>query len=189
MRSSVLLAAALGLVSFGAPTRGEITERILAVVDGRPLLLTEVQLLERVGGLLRALALEALIDERLMFRDAARLPQTEVTSEDEQQAFESLLAKWPAGEAPGSETELRRLARRQARILKYVEFRFRPQVRVDDDAVRRAYEDEYGGKADAPPLESVAEGLRAKLADRDLGDRIEAWVKDLRSSAQIRYNP
>ena len=28
-----------------------------------------------------------------------------------------------------------------------------------------------------------------QLADRELDAKIEAWVKDLRSGAEIRYNP
>jgi hypothetical protein len=96
--------------------------------------------------------------------------------------------KLPKAEAQAVEPELRQLVRRQAAILKYVEFRFRPQVRVDEEAVRRAYEAEISGREDAPPLEALAPQLRQRLAERDLSERIEAWVKELRSAADIRYN-
>jgi hypothetical protein len=122
---------------------------------------------ERVTGRDRAQALEALIDERLMFREAARLPQAAVSDEEEARALQSLLSRaGPAAEGL-PEGDLRQLARRQATILKYVEFRFRPQVRVDEDAAPEA---------------------RARLAEEDLRRRIEAWVSELRRSAEVRYN-
>ena len=37
-------------------------------------------------------------------------------------------------------------------------------------------------------FEQAAPGLRARLADEDLSRRIEEWVKELRRSAEIRYN-
>ena len=58
-----------------------IAERVLAVVDERPLLLSEVRAVEAVRGLGRPQALEASIDERLMFQEASRLPQAAVSDE------------------------------------------------------------------------------------------------------------
>jgi hypothetical protein len=166
---------------------GEVIERILAVVDGRPVLLSEVRLLEALRGLPREAALEQLIDERLMFREAARLAPTAFSAEDEERAFESLRPR-AAALLPGAEADLRRLAHRQAVILRYVDFRFRPQVRVTDDAVRAAYEAELGGRPDAPTLEAASPALRARLEARALDEKIEAWVKELRAAAEIRYN-
>jgi hypothetical protein len=144
-----------------------VVESILAVVDGRPVLLSEVLVVERVTGQDRERALEALIDERLMFREAARLPQAAVSPDEEEKALASLRAR-AAGPLDGlPERELRQLARRQVAILKYVEYRFRPQVRVDPAT---------------PPEE------RERRAEEDLRGRIEAWVKELRAGAEVRYN-
>lgn len=167
--------------------RAEVMERILAVVDGRPLMLSEVRLVGRLRGLDEAAALEALVDEQLMLREAARLAQSVVTAEDEQRAYESLLERHPAASAL-PEAELRRLVRRQTAILKYVDFRFRPQVQVADAAVRQAYEERYGARADAPSYEAAAPDIRQQLESRELDEKIEAWVKELRSAAEIRYN-
>jgi hypothetical protein len=185
-RSPSALLPALTLVASVAS--GEVVERILAVVEGRPLMLSEVRLVQQLRGLDRPAALEALVDEQLMLREASRLAQSVVSEEDEQAAYESLLQRNPAASAL-PEADLRRLVRRQAAILKYVEFRFRPQVQVADAAVRDAYERQYGSRADAPSLETVAPEIRRQLADRELDARIEAWIKDLRAAAEIRYNP
>ncbi len=166
----------------------EVVERILAVVDGRPLMLSEVRLVQQLRGLDRAAALEALVNEQLMLREAARLAQSVVSEEDEQRAYESLLQRNP-GAAALPEADLRRLVRRQAAILKYVEFRFHPQVQVADAAVRDAYEKQYGAQAGAPPFEAAAPEISRRLADRELDEKIEAWIKELRAGAEIRYNP
>ena len=168
-----------------APGRADVVERILAVVDGRPVLLSEVLLFAKVRGEAERQALDGFIDEQLMYREAARLPQAALTEEEEQRAFESLRARMPAVSAD-EEEQLRRLARRQAAILKYVGFRFRPQVRVSDEAVRAAYEAE--GRGEGGSFEEAAPAIRARLVDEDVSRRIEGWVKDLRQAAEIRYN-
>jgi hypothetical protein len=159
-----LLACLLSLPAAAEPV---VVERILAVVDGRPVLLSEVRVVERVTGQDRARALEELIDERLMFREAARLPQATVTEDEEARALQSLFARAGPALSGVPEGDLRKLARRQASILKYVDFRFRPQVRVDDEVEPEA---------------------REALAAEDLRRRIEAWVKELRLGADVRYN-
>jgi hypothetical protein len=165
--------------------RAGVVERILAVVDGRPVLLSEVAVFERVRGETQRQALEGLIDEQLMYREAARLPQASLTAEEEERAFASLRAQLPSASAD-EEEQLRRLSRRQAAILKYVGFRFRPQVRVSEEAVRAAYEAE--GRGEEGSFEEAAPVIRARLAEEDLSRRIEAWVKELRKVAEIRYN-
>lgn len=163
------LAAALVLfVLSGGPARAaEVLERILAVVEERPVLLSEVRVVGEVQGLAEERALEALIDERLMFEQAARLPQTAVSEDEVKRGVESLLVARPALASRVGPSDLRRLVRRQAVILNFVQLRFRPQVRVADQL---------------PPDEREAAVRRA------LDERIEAWVKELRSGAEVRYN-
>jgi hypothetical protein len=187
MRSRAAASIVAGLLAAPGAAQGNVVERILAVVDGRPLLLSEVRVLERLRGLDQKAAVDALIDERLMFREAARLPQAVVSAEEEERAYRELAARVPAG-AGATEEDLRRLARRQTAILKYIEFRFRPQVRVEDEEVRAAYDKERAARPETPPFEAVAEQLRARLESEELDQRIEEWVKELRAGAEIRYN-
>jgi hypothetical protein len=175
----------IALLLLALPAEAAVVERILAVVDGRPVLLSEVAVFERVRGEGERAALDGLIDEQLMYREAARLPQAVPTAEEEERAFESHRTRTPP--AGGDEEEqLRSLARRQASILKYVDFRFRPQVRVSEESVRAAYEARAG--ANGASFEEAAPALRVALAEADLSRRIEDWVKELRRAAEIRYN-
>jgi hypothetical protein len=191
MRFSSALALVVALVpvmTAAQPVpRGEVVERIVAVVDERPLLLSDLRAFMAVRGLPEGEALEAAIDERLMHVEAARIPQAEVPAEEEDRALALLVETRPAlrGEVP--EPDLRRLLRRQLAILKYVEFRFRPQVRVSEEEVRRAWEEEQAGRPAGPALEDEQEAIRARLERRVLDERVEAWVRELRARADVRY--
>ena len=168
---ALLLAGGVAVSSVAQEPR--VYDRILAVVDGRPLLLSEVRLVERLRGLGREAALEEAIDERLMFEQAVRLPQTAPTPGESERAYAELAAG--LGGAPDDPEALRELARRQATILKYIEFRFRPLVRAE-----QAMRAEPGSE----PLEEVDFDASAAL-----DARIEEWVAELQGDARIRYNP
>ena len=167
-----------------SPPVGATIERVVAVVDGRPLLLSDVGDLARVRGLAEDVALEAAIDERLMYQEAARLTQTEVQGDEEERAIAALLERKPSLASELGEAGLRRILRRQITILKYVEFRFRPQLRVSDQQVRAAFEsDPSAGES----FEAEKEKIRERLERRALDERIEAWVRELRGRADVRY--
>lgn len=168
LRGARLLASLLLAIGPSLPASpAEVIEGILAVVQERPILLSEVRVIQEVRGLAREPALEALIDERLMFDQAARLPQSAVSDGEVDRGVAGLLASRPALGGRVSEADLRRVVRRQAAILKFVDFRFRPQVRVGDDLSPEA---------------------REAAVRRALDERIEAWVKELRAGAEIRYS-
>lgn len=166
----------------------QIAERILAVADGMPALLSEALLLARVEGRELDVAREALVDELLMYREAARLPQAAVGPEEVARLAADLENRHPGLSAAFGEHGVARLARRQATILRYIAFRFRPQIRVDDEVVLRAWRADYGERKESPTnadLQPVRERLEASVLDA----RVEAWVADLRAQAHLRYNP
>lgn len=147
-------AAAVLLAALAAPASGEsVIERVLADLGGDPVLLSEVSLLERLKRLDRAAALEAVLDQRLMYQEAARLPQAVLSVAEAQAACDDLTRKAPE---LAKDPALCALARREAVVLKYIGFRFSPDERA--------------------------------VQGRSLDERIEEWVKDLRSAAVIRYN-
>ena len=179
----------LGMILLAGTASADVVERVLAAVDDTPVLLSEVRALERLKHVGREAALQALIDQTLMLREASRLKEAAPSLEEEQRALLSLKAQLAPGAASLDEELLRRIARRESVILKYVELRFRPQLRVDDAELLSAYQEQYGGRPGAPPFEAVESELSASLTSRALESRIEAWVAELRSGARIRLNP
>jgi len=185
-----LLLAALALLVVASaaaqPTPQSVTtiERVIAVVDGHPLLLSDRRTLARVRGLEDEAALEALVDERLMYQEASRLPQAEVRDDEIELQVVQLLAGRPELRGVVEPADLRRLFARQLAILKYVEFRFRPQLRVSDEDVRAAFEaDPTAGDS----WEAARDELRARLERKALDERVEDWVRELRGRAEVRY--
>lgn len=185
LRLVVLLALAIPPPAVAQKSVSVTTiERIVAVVDGRPLLLSDLRAKQRIRGLSEAAALEALVDERLMFLEASRLPQAEVLAEEEQRAAQELLERRPELSDAVSPFELQRVVARQIAILKYVEFRFRPQLRVSEQDVRAAFEADPSAGAS---WEAAKQGLREQIERRALDERVEAWVRELRGRADVRY--
>ena len=187
MRSRLRPLAALLLLAL--PATAERIERVLAVVDETPALLSETVALQRLKPFDREQALQALIDELLMLREASRLREAAPTREEEQRAYDSLVAKLDPAAATADPEALRRIAWRQSVILKYIELRFRPQIRIDEAELQQAYDEQYAGRADAPPLMEVAKQLLERLQSQALDKRIEGWVAELRAAARIRVNP
>ena len=185
-RRALLLLLALAAPA-GALAQDALVERILAVVEGRPVLLSEVRLLQSLRGLDQKAALEELIDERLMLREAGRLAESAVTAAEEERALSRLLETSAAARA-APEAGLRRLVRRQTAIVKYVDFRFRPQVSVSDEELHAAYEKRSAGQAPPPSFAEAAPALREELLARALDLRVEGWVAELRKTAEVRYN-
>jgi hypothetical protein len=167
----------------------QVVERVLAVVNGRPLLLSEVRAVEAVRGVTEEDAVELLVDEILMHDQASRTPQAQVTSEEEEKARAALLEKRPDLVSRVTDPELARLLRRQLGILKYVEFRFRPQVRPSEEELQAAYAEQYGGRPEAPAFDTVVEALRARLQRRQLDHKVEECVSELRKEGDVRKVP
>lgn len=162
MRSRAALGL-LWLLAVSVSLSAEVIERVLADVDRRPVLLSEVRLIETLRGLDRAAALEAVIDARLMYREAIRVPQAAVSDVEAARACKSLEERAGHTALTLPHADLCALARREAAVVKYIDFRFAPQVKNDGQSVGE--------------LETA------------LDARIEEWVKELRASVEIRYNP
>lgn len=177
----------LALVLNSVPSiPGTLVERTVAFVNRRPILLSEVALTRALLKLNENEAVERTIDEILMFEDASRLitqspPETVVV-----RAMQELQEK--AG--PGfSFAALRRKALIQLAIANYIDLRLRPQVRVDDAEVRRAFNERVLSDPEPPPFNLVSDALRESLEQRSLDQKVEEWVASLRRREDIRKAP
>ena len=172
-----LLAVALAIPqALPAQSVREI-ERVMAVVDRQIVFSTEVGLVQALRGVTTEVAREALIDELLMYQEAARLRRVPVASDAESRAFESLRSRLPAP-SRSDVAAIRRMARRQLMILAYIEFRFRPLIAATEEDV----EAERARREGLSP-----ESVRELIEQRRLDERVELWIADLRSGARIRY--
>lgn len=205
--SSMPLPAAFGAGSHGVLGRSQELpaadriDRVLAVVNGEPITLSEV---------LEAMALapgaqppptleetlERLIDARLMEHEARRYLQEPPSEEESEATLRALMGRFASPDDYRAtlrrlgiaEDYLRKRIRRELAVDRYVDRRFRPLVQVAQREVEEYYRTVLLPDLDAgsPATLQDVEGLiRNILEERDLNRRISAWVDELKSSASI----
>ena len=53
--------------------------------------------------------------------------------------------------------------------------------------MRQAWREEQAGRPTGAAFEDEQDAIRARLERRALDERVEAWVKELRARADVRY--
>lgn len=183
-----VLAAALFTTAMDArpSLAGRVVEGTVAFVNKKPVLLSDVELTRALLKLDEKEATERAIDEVLMFEEASRLLPAAPPEEEVTRAVAALLEKAGSGFTPAA---LRRKALVQLAISNYIELRLRPQVRVEDEAVRAAFNERVARDPQTPLFDLVADAIREGLESRALDQKIEEWVASLRMREAIRRVP
>jgi len=185
-RTSRGLLALVLLMGLSVPARalaGTVVERTVAFVNKKPVLLSDVELTKALLKVDEKIAVERTIDETLMSDEALRLVTESPSEESVAKAIATLREK--AGPL-FTDAALRRKALAQLSIAGYIELRLRPQVRVEDDAVRHAYNERVANDAQAPPFDILADAIRESLEMKALDQKIEEWVATLRRREDVR---
>lgn len=178
-----------------------LLDRVVAVVDGAPITLSEVEeavALDPASAAFPDLrgAVENLIAARLMEREARRYPADPPTPDEAEATFRALMERF--GTMDGyrdtllrlgiREDYLRRRIERELVVDRYLERRFRPLVQVSQQQVQEYYREVLLPDLPPgapPPLERVEDSIRRILEERDLNRRISAWVDELKGAAEI----
>lgn len=172
-----------GLLGAQPARAGTITERVVAFVGKTPVLLSDVALARALLKLDEKEATERAIDEVLMFEEASRLTTESIPEADIVRAISDLKERAGAGFPPAA---LRRKALVQLAISNYIELRLRPQIRVEDEAVRQVFNERVARDPEPPPFALVADAIRESLESKALDQKIEEWVASLRRREDIR---
>lgn len=195
---------------FASSSPGLEVERVLALVNGVPILSSDVELAEIANLLPRVegegerdyhnALLEALIALELRYQDlkAAHLDQ-------------QLVVDWEAAWAKvvqqvGGEEELSRrlaaagllreslmhLVRRAALVEAYVAQRFASSLRVSQEEVQKAYEAAFPpspeGSGKRPLLAEVRPQLERLIRERKLAEAVSRWTQELALRGEVlRY--
>jgi hypothetical protein len=89
---------------------------------------------------------------------------------------------------------LRRLVEQQFYLERYLDYKFRPAVQIDDDAIAKYYQDELTpalrdrGQT-VPPLDDVRDRIREVLVQRGINERADSWFEETKSRLQIEITP
>jgi len=196
--------------------RGEIVDRLVAVVGNRILTWSDVASEARYqaflngeeppnirlpqGKQLLQPVLERLIDQLLLKEARATFPfsppqngQTERRLAEIRDlysngdAFQKMLAKCGLTEA-----DLIARLSEEEQVMAFIEYRLRPQIQISPAEIAAYYNNTLQpelrrkGQTEMPPLAEVQEAIAQILVQQEMDHRLEQWLQELRGRTEIR---
>ena len=144
--------------------------------------------------------LKLLINQRLIFQEADKLPTIAPTDKEITDYLNGLINRFPsraefqrrADYVGLSSDQMREIARQRLLIEKYLDFRFRSFVVVTAQEVADYYRDVYVPRFRqtspgqiVPTLESVREQLERTLTEEKIETDTDAFIENARENAEI----
>lgn len=191
--------------------RAEIVERIVATIDNRPIM--QSQLLEELrvtaflngekpdlGPANRRRTAVRMVEQTLFRREMELTHFAEPEAAQIEEALKAVKGRF--GGAAEFERELKACGigesalgpalERQMALLAFIELRFRPQVQVLETEARKYYETvvvpEYARKRlPPPPFEEARGQCEEALVQQLVDQRVEAWLQEAKGRTRIRY--
>ena len=202
------------ILSLAAALSAQQIDRIVALVDRQPILESEWEQQERFEAMSNDVpfvgfqhsdeALDRLIDRRLILTqiEAAKMPRASADAVAAQltslrkQLNLTKDAAWSAKLKQYGllDPDVADIVGEQADVLRFIEVRFRMAVHVNDEDIRRYYNDTYlpefrrtAKPGQAPPkLVDVHSQIESVLAQQRMNDLFATWLNNLRNQANIR---
>ncbi len=198
-----LLAVLLGLVLTAGTVRVEIIDRILAIVEGQLITLSDVRAVIRMGletvpaggDPIRAV-LDTLIERQLMLVEVERYAPQEPSAEMIESRLNVVRSRAP--DALAFETtlhqvgmtadHLRRYLRDTLRIESYLQQRFTASIQPSDDEIAgyyRLHEERFTRDGRLSPYAEARNESRAALIEARRAVLVRDWLAGLRRRADI----
>jgi len=183
--------ASLFLVTIG---RAEVIDRIVAVVEGHIITLSDLRQEREVRARLGepaidndAVLVRQLVDNYLIERQTAEYPNIDVVNEEVEAELKRAASRIAESEA------LRDSVRRRIRIQKFFDLKFRQLIRPTDEEIRKYYENVFVPEARARGLQSIpplsdgemARGIRENVVQESLDREVEVWLEAIRRRSNI----
>jgi len=195
--------------------QSQVVDRMVAVVDKRVILESELVQAARVEFLMQGkplssftpadntAVLERLIDRALLEEQILSPAMLDPNAEELAARVKEVRDGIPAAAGPGdsrwtavlasyglTQQDLEEQLVAQVRILRFIDLRFRGLVRVEKDAVEAYYQDKFlpevrKRNAPAPALATVSGKIEQILAEERIGTLLDNWLKALRAQAHI----
>jgi hypothetical protein len=199
----VAIGALLALVGWDAHA-GQVVDRVVARVEGDILLLSDLRELGQFQQLSGAQPepeskrLEELIEQWIIEREAKIARFDQPTDAEVDAAVLQLQKTLGGGQAFAARVKelgltssaVRRILRRELFFSRYLDYKFRPAVQVDETAEKKYFDGELvpalvtrGERI--PPLDSVREQIHELLIQRDISARADQWLGESRTRLKV----
>jgi parvulin-like peptidyl-prolyl isomerase len=193
--------------------QGQVVDRMVAVVNRRVILESELDQATRVEFLLqgksvdkmsqadRVTVLERLIDRSLLDQQIVNPSMLDPTAEELAAKIKEVRSGVPSAATDErwnailagyglTSQDLEEQLTSEFRILRFIDLRFRGLVRVDKDAIATYYQNTFlpevrKRNAAEPKLAEVSDKIEQILAEKNIDDLLADWLKTLRAQAHI----
>jgi hypothetical protein len=187
-----------------AHSRAEVIDRILAVVEGQLITLSDVRAVTRLGlegapqgGDPIQAVLDTLIDRQLILVEVDRYaPPEPSTAEIDAQLLavqkpygDALAFEIVLGQLGWARDDVRRYVRDELRIERYLQQRFNATIQPTNDelaAYYRIHSDRFTKDGVLAPFASVTEEVRAMFVSERRSILVREWLAGLRRRANIQ---
>ena len=202
------LAFILSLLTWlpAAAAQGQIIDRVVAVVAGDPITLSDVAAASRLGivtpanGGDQSQVLELLIERRLQLIEVNRYLPPEPSAADIDKGVAAIRARFASDdeyatalrEVGVSPEQLRTTVRDSLRIASYLQQRFGANYQPTDDDIARYYKAnaaEFARNGVTPPLAEARDAVRARILDQRMAALVRDWIDGLRRRGEVTILP
>ena len=215
MRRAIFIPAMLLLALVSVLSEAEVIDRIVAMVNGKLILQSDVEQEARIEAFLAGQRLseytaedlrgilDRMIDRQLVHEQMRSVREVAPTSQAVERRMKQLRenlgkpAESDAGwqkildDAGISEADLRVHFVDEVQTMRFLEARLRPQIQVDSASVESYYREKLlpelqkNGGREVP-LSEVSSRIREILAEQKLDESLTQWLKSLREQSEIR---
>ena len=201
------------VLAFAACANSQVVDRMVAVVNKRVILESELDQAVRVEFLMQgksldkvtpadsAATLDRLVDRALLEQQIPHAEMLAPTPEELADQLKSVREQLPgAANEDGWKSLLAAYGLTQqdvedslvteVRTLRFVDLRFRGLVRIDKTDINNYYQQKFlpevrSRGASEPPLASVSAQIEKILAEQSITDMLNRWLETLRAQAHI----
>ena len=195
-------------------SRAEVVDRIVAVVNRRVILQSQLEQAARVEFLLQGRSLDELnqaemqtvldrmIDQDLLEQQIANNPMLDPTPEELAARLHQAREQIPGAGEDGAwrgmlrsyavtEEDVQKQLGTQLRILRFIDLRFRSLAHVDRASINNYYTDKLLPElrkqgAPEPPLNQVSDRIEKILVEQRIDEMLNTWLQTLRSQTHIQ---
>ena len=201
------------LLLIAASCSAQVVDRMVAVVNKRVILESELEQAARVEFLMsgkplaqltraeKVAVLNRLIDRSLLEQQIARTEMLDPTPEELAARLAELRNQLPGVQSDEgwhkvlhdyelSQQDIEDSLKSQIRILRFIDMRFRGLVRVEPNDVEAYYRDKLVPQlrsqgSPEPPLAEVSAKIENILVEQGIDEMLERWLETLRGQAHI----
>ena len=166
--------------------RAEVIDRIVAVVDGRIITLSDIRLEHEIQLVLGDPAetdedlLKSMIDRTLLEEEMAQFPSLDVDEDEVDERMKDISDLRGVARAAIQNAITRKIQRR-----KYLDLRYRQFIVVTSEEIEKEYETAFVPEAVrrgivVPELKAIEGDLRMILFEKKLSQELEESLRDLR---------